>query len=88
MCYTWYTSWYIPISQEFGKKEKLSTDSSCRKIFKACEMHNSVQRTENGRKIFIRAAVCKNICNFDTLIGMSELYNVWHQERKTIVFLL
>ena len=79
MCYTWYTSWYIPISQEFDKKEKLRTNSSYRKIFKACEMHNSVQGTENGRKIFVRAAVYKNMCNFNTLIGVSKLYNVWHQ---------
>jgi len=37
-------------------------------------MHNSVHRTENGRKIllFIRAAVYKNICNYNTLIGVSE----------------
>jgi hypothetical protein len=56
------------MSQELGKKEKLSTDKSCRKISKACEMHNSVQRTEKGTKILvcIRAGVYKNICNLNT----------------------
>ena len=58
---------------EFDKEGKVCTDSSYRKIFKTCEMHNSVQRTENERKIFIRAAVYKNRCSYNILIEVSEI---------------
>ena len=55
------------------KEGKVCTDSSYRKIFKTCEMHNSVQRTENEKKIFIRAAVYKNRCSYNILIEVSEI---------------
>ena len=58
---------------EFDKEGKVCTDSSYRKIFKTCEMHNSVQRTENERKIFIRAAVYKNRCSYNILIEVLEI---------------
>ena len=57
------------------KREKCAQIAAIEKFSKR-EMHNSVQRTENERKIFIRAAIYKNRCSYNILIEVSEIQDV------------